>query len=127
MYRVAAAIGAVSALLLGSINVVVSIPESVAHLGWLVLVLGASFVCGWVHPVQAWRWGAVIVGIQPLAVFVLLLLVGEITSPSTSTGGLAAVVIFSIFMVPMCPLAALVSQLGGWARRIGRPHQGVSP
>ena len=127
MYGVAAATGAVCALLLCSINVVFSVPESVAQLTWAVVVLCAAFVCGWLSPVRAWRWGAVIIGIQPLAVFILFLLIGEITNPSTSTGGLAAVMIFSLFMVPICPLAALVSQLGGWARLVGRPKDGVAP
>jgi hypothetical protein len=113
-YGIAAAIGVVcfAGLVTGGNYLASVVPEWVAQLVWLVVVLGGSAFCGYRSPDGAWRWGAIIVGVQPLCLFLLLLAVGELAKPSSSMGGMGAVVIFTAFMVFICPLAALAGQLG---------------
>lgn len=61
--------------------------------------------CGWWAPERAVRSGATIAGIQPLIFTMVLLVLGEITSPSSSTGGLVAVAIGSALVLLISPLA----------------------
>jgi hypothetical protein len=121
MYGIAAAIGVacVEGLAIGGHYLASVVPEWAAQLVWLVVVVGASGFCGYRSPDGAWRWGAIIVGIQPPCLFLLLLAGGELAKPASSTGGMVAVAIFTTFMVFICPLAALASQLG--ARRESTP------
>ena len=125
----AAALGAACAVSLCVGNVVFggAVPEWAAQLTWLAIVLGGSVACGFRTPERAWRWGAVIVGVQPPCVFLLLLVVGEITKPTSSLGGIAAVFIFGFFLLFVCPVAMLASYLGGRARVGRQPPQGASP
>ena len=111
----------------GRYNMTSVVPEWVAQLVWLAVVLGGSAICGYRSPDRAWRWGAVIVGVQPPCVFVLLLAVGELASPSSSTGGMVAVGVFTAMMAFMCPFAALASQLGARRRTLQQARQGTSP
>jgi hypothetical protein len=121
MYGIAAVIGVacVAGLLIGGRYLGSVVPESVAQLMWFVVVLGGSAFCGYRSPEGAWRWGAIIVAVQPLCLFLLLLAVGESDKPLNSMDGMVAVGIFTALMVFICPIAALASQLG--ARR--KPHQ----
>ena len=125
----AAALGAACAVSLGVGNVVLggAVPEWAAQLAWLAVVLGGSAACGYRTPERAWRWGAVVVGVQPPSVFLLLLAVGEITKPTSALGGMAAVLIFGFFMLFVCPVAMLASYLGGRARTGRQSRQGASP
>jgi hypothetical protein len=92
-----------------------TVSEWAAQLVWLAVVLGGSAVCGYRSPERAWWWGAIIVGVQPPCVFLLLLVVGELAKPSCSTCGMPAVFIFTFFMGFIFPFAVLASHLG--ARR----------
>ena len=117
MHFKAAALGVacVASLAIGGRYLVSVVPEWVAQLVWLVVVLGGSALCGYRSPQRAWRWGAIIVAVQPPCVFLLLAVVGELTKPSSSTGGMVAMGIFTALMAIIGPIAALASQLG--ARR----------
>ena len=114
MYGIAAAIGVacIAGVATGGNYLATVVPEWVPQLVWLLIVLGGSAFCGYRSPAGAWRWGAIIVGVQPLCLYLLLLAVGELAKPSGSMGGMAAVFIFTSFTVFMCPLAALASHVG---------------
>jgi hypothetical protein len=129
MYGIAAAIGVacVAGLAIGGHYLASVVPEWPAQLVWLVVVLGGSAFCGYTSPDGAWRWGAIIVGIQPPCLFLILLAVGELAKPSSSMGGMGTVVIFTTFMVFICPLAALASQLGARRKAHQPARQGASP
>jgi ABC-type multidrug transport system permease subunit len=118
MYLVAAAIGVMCAvsLAVGGRYFAETIPEGAAQLSWVAIVLGGAAICGYVRPGRAWRWGAVIVAVQPVCVFVLLLVAGELHNPSGSTGGMAVMVIFGLFAALFVPLAILASLAGASAR-----------
>jgi len=129
MYGVAAAIGAacLASLMIGGWYLGTVVPEWVAQLTWLAVVLGGSAVCGYLRPRHAWRWGAIIVGVQPLCLYVLFLLIDESSKPSSAFGGMAAVYIFGFFMVFVGPLAMLASH-GGAGKRAGQQsRRGTSP
>ena len=96
-------------------------------LQWPALVLIASFACGYRMPERAWRWGAIVVGVQPLVYFLCLLVDGEITSSTRSTGGLVAWFIVSVVMSVLSPAAVLSSHVSARVRN-GRPSRhGASP
>ena len=127
MFRVAALLGAACALALAAGGRYFSgvVPEWAAHFAWFTVVLGGSAACGYREPVRPWRWGATIVGVQPVCVFVLLH--GELTHPSSSTGGMVAVAIFSVLMALLAPLAMLASYLGSRASPRRRAGRSASP
>jgi hypothetical protein len=129
MYGIAAAIvvACVAGLAFGRHYLSSVVPEWVAQLAWLVVELGGSAFCGYRSPDAAWRWGAIIVGVQPPCVYLLLLAVGELAKPSSSMGGMVAVAIFTMFMMFICPLAALASQLGARRKAHQPVRQGASP
>ncbi len=117
-FSLAATLGIACALCLSVFGwlLAATVPEWAAQLVWLAVVLAGAAVCGYRSPERAWRWGAIIVGVQPLCVFVMLLVVREPAKPSSAFGGMAAVFIFTFFMVFMFPLAALASHLGASRR-----------
>jgi hypothetical protein len=127
MYGVAAALGVICVALLaiGGRYFSSVVPEWAAQLAWLAIVLGGSALCGYLRPVRAWRWGAVIVGVQPPCAAVLLLLVGELSKPSSSMGGPVAVLIFAAVMAFVSPIAMLASYLGSRARASQPPGHGA--
>lgn len=93
------------------------VPEWAGQLAWLVLVLSGSGLCGYLHPHNAWRWGAVVIGVQPLVVVAVSYVVGELEHPSSSMGGMVAVAIFSTLALLISPLPILASSLGGAVRK----------
>jgi hypothetical protein len=129
MYAVAAALGVacVASLAIGGRYFAGVVPEWAAQLAWLAVVLGGSAICGYRSPARAWRWGAVLVGVQPPFFWLLLWVVGDIAKPSDPLGGMAAVFIFGFFMLFVCPVAMLASYLGSRARAGRLARQGASP
>jgi hypothetical protein len=119
MFLIAAALGAgcVAAVVIGSHFLGSEIPEELGQRIWLAGVLGGSAVCGYFAPDRPWRWGATILAAQPPTLFIILLFVGEILKPSSSTGGMVAVFIFATFLLVVSPAAMLASFLGSRVRR----------
>jgi hypothetical protein len=113
MYGLAAALGATCALLLGAGGRYLSdlIPEWVGQLSWLALNTVASAVCGLLNPHRAWRWGAIVIGVQPVCLFLLAGAVGELRHPTSSTGGMVAVAGFTLVAVLVSPLPILASHV----------------
>jgi len=91
-------------------------PEWIAQLLWLLAVVGGSAACGYLAPDRAWRWGAVVAFIQPVAAFVILRFVPSPADTSSSTGGMVAVAIFTVLAVMASPLAILASHGAARAR-----------
>ena len=118
MYGTASVLGAGLALLLAFSEAYVSrlVPEWAAQLSWLVLTTLGAAVCGYVKPERAWRWGSVIIGVQPACVLFIMAVVGELSEPTSSTGGLVAVAIFTVFAMFVSPLPIFASHAVGWLR-----------
>ncbi len=97
------------------------VPEWIPQLLWVVLVAGGSAYCGYRNPDRAWRWGAIVVGVQPLAALALIPALEALNkTPKSSTGGMAAVAIFGVIAVVFSPLAILWSQWGSRQARRAR-------
>lgn len=118
MYGLASSLGAASVLLLvfGVQYTSSFLPEWVAQLGWLVLSILASAICGFLKPERGWRWGAVVIGIQPVCMYFLMAAVGELSIPTSSTGGKVAVGIFVGMAVFVSPFTILASHTVGRER-----------
>ena len=84
-----------------------SLPEWIPQLTWLVLVTGAAAWCGHRDPALGWKAGAIVIAVQPLAILVILLVTGELLHPSSSTSGLVAVFILTVFAVVLSPIPIL--------------------
>ena len=115
MVGVSAAIGVGCFLIvaLGGQYLQRSVPEWIPQLLWVVLVAGGSAFCGYRNPDRAWRWGAIIVGVQPLAALVLIPALESLSnSPQSSIGGIAAVALFAVVAIIFSPLAMLWSRWG---------------
>ena len=126
MYGIAASIGVACVLLLmaGGRYAGDLVPEWVGQIVWLALMTIGAAVCGFLKPVRAWRWGAVIIAVQPVCIFLLAAAVGELQRPSRSTGGLAGVFIATCFSVFVSPLPILASYAAG---RVKSTLLAVSP
>jgi hypothetical protein len=92
MHIVAALLGVAcfALLALGGRYASAIVPEFVGQLAWRVFTCAAAAFCGHLKPARAWRWGAIIVGIQPVCLLLLLGVMGELTNPTRSTGGMVA-------------------------------------
>lgn len=117
MVGVSAAIGVGSFLILALSGqfLQATVPEWIPQLLWIVLVAAGSAYCGYRSPVRGWRWGAVVVGVQPIAALVLIPALEALShTPKSSTGGMAAVAIFAVMAVVFSPIALLWSY---WASK----------
>ena len=121
MYRLAVLCGiGCFAFLLGCSLLLRSVlPEWVGQVAWLVLITALSAVCAYREPKLGWGAGAVVVGVQPPCLLLVVLLSGEASHPSSSTGGLAGVFIASVLMGFVSPLPMLSA---GLAARVRRRH-----
>lgn len=118
MYGIAASIGVACVLFLvaGGRYAGGVVPEWVGQVVWLALMTIGAAVCGFLKPVRAWRWGAVIIAVQPVCVFLLSAAIGELERPSRSTGGMVMVAISTCFSVFVSPLPILAGYAAGRVR-----------
>ncbi len=118
MYGIAASIGVACVLFLiaGGHYAGDAVPEWVGQVAWLALMTIGAAVCGFLKPVRAWRWGAVIIAVQPLCIFLLAAAVGELARPSRSTGGMVMVIISTVVSAFVSPFPILASHTAGYVR-----------
>jgi hypothetical protein len=121
MYVVSAALGVLAFLFLALCGQYLgNVPEEIPQFVWIAIVTGGAAVCGYLSPVRAWRWGAVIAGVQPLAALILIPALDSLSNtPQSSTGGMVAVAIFTVLAAVISPFAILASQ-GASTMRAGR-------
>jgi len=81
---------------------------------WLALTLLGSLVCGYVRPARAWRWGATVMGVQP--VYLVVRSIGQLADPANSYDAVRALVALSMVAAVLSPLAMLASHLGSHLR-----------
>ena len=114
MYFTSAAAGTFSVifLLAGGRYASEIIPEWVGQLTWAALVIAGSAVCGYLLPEKPWRWGAMVIGIQPVMAAAILYAVGELENPSSPIGGIGALFIFMIIALMISPIPVFASYLG---------------
>jgi hypothetical protein len=111
MYGIAAGIGTACLLLYSATGLLGDgvLPGWIWPLSWLTLTLVGAALCGFLRPVRAWRWGAVVVAVQPVCFLVVGAATGEVLHPSRSAAGMLALVIFTVLSAFVCPLAILAS------------------
>ena len=114
VYFLAIAVGSISILflLLGGRYALDLIPEWIGKLTWVTIVINGSAVCSYILPEKPWRWGAIIVVVQPVLAAIILSIVGALENPSSSTGGTVALFVFIIIALMISPLPILASYLG---------------
>lgn len=119
MYGIAAGIGAACVLLFSATDLLGDgvLPGWVWPLVWLALTTVGAALCGWLKPVRPWRWGAVVVAVQPVCLLLLGAVTGELLSPSRSTGGMTALFIFTVLSVFISPLPIAASAIAGRVRK----------
>ena len=118
MHTMAAALGVAcfALIALGGRYASAVIPEFLGQLGWLTLTCAGAAFCGSRAPDRAWRWGAIVIGIQPVCLLLLLAVTGELANPTPSTGGLVAVAVFTVLALVISPLPILASHLSARKR-----------
>ena len=119
IYIVATIVGTVSItfLLVGGWYASELIPEWIGQLTWFALVILGSAWCGYLQPHRAWRWGAVVIGIQPVIALIIFYFVGELLNPSSSTGGMVAISLFVMLALLISPVPILSSIFGAAIRK----------
>ncbi len=127
MYGIAAGIGAACLLLYSATGLVGEgvLPGWIWPLSWLTLTFAGAATCGFLRPVRAWRWGALVVAVQPVCFLLLAAVTGEVLRPSRSAAALLALLIFTVLSAFVCPLAILASYVAGRvrARRLDASHE----
>lgn len=93
------------------------VPEWVWQLAWLVLVGSSSAWCAYREPRTGWRAGAALMGVHLPCFLILMAVTGELARPTSSTGGMVALFIGSVFITLMSPLPMLTAGLAARARR----------
>lgn len=118
MYRQAALSGlACFALIASGVFLSPTVPEWLGQLAWLGLVITLAARCGYRDPSLGWRAGAAMMLVHFIGFWVLMVVTGELTHPSSSTGGMVALFIGTLFMAFVSPIPLLASQLGSSARK----------
>lgn len=112
----AAALGTgcfVLALVLGGMG----LPEGVAPIAWLVALPVAGFLGARSQPGAGAWFGSVLIAVHWPLLFLQLAITGELTEPSSSTGGMVTLFIVSVWIAVVSPLPIVAAWLGGRAAR----------
>lgn len=118
MYGIAAGVGAACVLLFSATDLLGDgvLPAWIWPLVWLTLTTIGAALCGFLKPVRPWRWGAVVIAVQPVCLLLLGAVTGELWNPSRSTGGMFALFIFTVLSVFISPLPIVASAIAGRVR-----------
>jgi hypothetical protein len=98
------------------------LPEWIPQLSWLLLVTAAAAWCANREPALGWKSGAIVIAVQPLAIFVIMLFSGALLHPSSSTGGPVALFILTVFMAILSPVPIVAGVIAAYFRRGRSTH-----
>ena len=93
------------------------VPKDGAHVFWLVLLPVVAFFGARFTPGAGAGFGVVLIAVHWPLLWLHLALTGELTNPSTSTGGMVALFIASVWIGIVSPLPILAAHFGGWSAR----------
>ncbi len=118
MYGIASGVGAACVLLFSATDLLGGgvLPGWVWPLVWLALTTVGAALCGWLKPVRPWRWGAVVIAVQPVCLLLLGAVTGELLNPSRSSGGMVSLFIFTVLSAFVSPLPIIASVVAGRVR-----------
>jgi hypothetical protein len=91
------------------------IPQGAVQLLWLMMA--AAGLCGYLSPVKAWRWGALVLAVQPLFMLGLTLVRGEPDASPDTIPARTSVFIASVFIATVSPFTLLASSALASKRR----------
>lgn len=93
------------------------VPQGAVQFFWLLLMMVAAGVVGYLSPVRAWRWGVLVLAVQPLCMLVVTLVRG---GPDPSAGVIPArtsLFIASVFIATVSPFTLLTASALASKRR----------
>ncbi|MBL0938385.1 MAG: hypothetical protein IBJ03_05805 [Gemmatimonadaceae bacterium] len=93
------------------------IPQGAVQFGWLLLMMAAAGLVGYLSPVRAWRWGALVLAVQPLCMLILTLVRGEPDATTATIPARTSVFIASVFIATVCPFTLLAASALASKRR----------
>lgn len=93
------------------------IPQGAVQLLWLMLMMAAAGLCGYLSPVKAWRWGALVLAVQPLFMLVLTMVRGEPDASPDTIPARTSVFIASVFIATVSPFTLLAASALASKRR----------
>jgi hypothetical protein len=115
----AAALGLVAYALIDAIPWLrgLGIPQGAVQFAWLLFVMGAAGLCGYLMPVRAWRWAAIIMAVQPLYMLAITLVRGEPDASPDTIPARTSVFIASVFITTVSPFPLLAASAMASKRR----------
>ena len=85
------------------------VPQGAVQLLWLLFVMVGSGLCGWLNPIRAWRWAAVLLAAQPLMMLVVTAIRGEPDDSPATIPARTSVFIASVFVATVSPFALIAA------------------
>lgn len=93
------------------------VPQGAVQLVWLFFVMGAAGLCGYLAPVRAWRWAAIVMAVQPLYMLAITLVRGEPDASPETIPARTSVFIASVFITTVSPFPLLAASAMASKRR----------
>lgn len=87
----------------------VGVPSGAVQLLWMLFVMVASGLCGWLHPVRSWRWAAILLAVQPIIMLLVTLVRGEPDATHDTIPARTSVFIASVFVATVSPFALIAA------------------
>jgi len=84
---------------------------------WLLFVMGAAGLCGYLMPVRAWRWATIIMAVQPLYMLAVTLVRGEPDASPDTIPARTSLFIASVFITTASPFPLLAASAMASKRR----------
>ncbi|MCE2899659.1 MAG: hypothetical protein ACK6DP_15380 [Gemmatimonas sp.] len=115
----AAALGLVAYALIDAIPWLRSqgVPQGAVQFVWLLFVMGAAGLCGYLMPVRAWRWATIIMAVQPLYMLAVTLVRGEPDASPDTIPARTSLFIASVFITTASPFPLLAASAMASKRR----------
>lgn len=93
------------------------IPQGAVQFVWLLFVMVAAGLCGYLAPVRAWRWAVIVLAVQPLYMLAITLLRGEPDASPDTIPARTSVFIASVFITTVSPFPLLAAAAMASKRR----------
>jgi drug/metabolite transporter (DMT)-like permease len=93
------------------------VPQGAVQFIWLLFVMAASGLCGWLHPRSSWRWAALLLSTQPLVMLLITLIRGEPDDSPATIPARTSVFIASVFVATVSPFALIAAAAMASKRR----------